>query len=247
MDIKKQLEQIGLGGKKAEVYLAVLQLGKATVMQIAKKARNKRPTTYDILEDLLAQNLVTQTFEGKKRYFVAEDPSNLKQIIAKQEAKIDQLLPELSSLYNLTPHKPKIRYYEGVEGVRQIYEEYLKANQKTIYYFGSVKDEIELLGKEYMKDWVKRRIKQGIKIKAIRFKEKELPIKEFKHGKQYLRDLRFFPFEIKEPFNNIVIFNNKVAITSSRKESYGVIIESAELATSMKYIWQVVWGVSKAK
>ncbi|MBD3359280.1 MAG: hypothetical protein GF365_01045 [Candidatus Buchananbacteria bacterium] len=247
MDIKNQLEELGLGGKKADVYLAVLQLGKASVMQIAKKARIKRPTTYDVLEDLLAKNLVSQTFDGKKRYFVAEDPKNLKLMIQEQENKVDQVLPELESLFNLIPHKPKIRYYEGAEGVKQIYEEYLKSKEKITYYFGSVKDEIELLGKDYMQDWVERRIKKGIKVKAIRLKEREMPIKKFGHGQKFLRDLKFFPLEITEPFNNIVIFDNKVAITSSKKESYGVIIESAELATTLKYIWQVVWEVSKSK
>jgi len=46
---------------------------------------------------------------------------------------------------------------------------------------------------------------------------------------------------------NMDIYDNKVAITSSAKESYGLIIESAELATSLKFIWRVVWNVSKAE
>lgn len=246
MDIKKQLEDLGLGGKKADVYLAVLQLGKASVMQIAKKARIKRPTTYDILEDLLNKNLVSQTFAGKKRYFVAEDPKNLKLMIQEQENKVDQVLPELESLFNLTPHKPKIRYYEGAEGIKQIYEDFLTA-KTTIDYFGSIKDEVSVLGKSYLSDWVKRRIKKGIKVNAIRIKSKEASIKEWQGGKKYLRDLKFFPLDIKENFTNLMIYDNKVAITSSAKESYGLIIESAELATSLKYIWQVVWGVSKSK
>ncbi|MCX6745516.1 MAG: hypothetical protein NTX00_00690 [Candidatus Parcubacteria bacterium] len=247
MEIKQKLEEIGLVGKKADVYLAILQLGKATVVQIAKKAQIKRPTSYDILEDLLAKNLISQSFSGKKRYFAAEPPEALKSLVKKQEEKIDQLLPELTSLYNITPHKPKIRYFEGREGLRQIYEEILKMQTKEQFYFGSIKEMIDVLGQDYLANWVKRRIKAGIVSHAIRIKSKEFPIKEWGAGKEYFRDLRFFPIDIKEDITNLIIFDNKVAIVSALAESYGMIIESKELSTTLKYIWRIVWHASKIK
>ncbi len=247
MEIKQQLEEIGLSGKKADVYLAILQLGKATVVQIAKKAGIKRPTTYDILEDLISKNLITQSFSGKKRYFAAEPPEALKSLLKQQEQKIDRLMPELTSLFNITPHKPKIRYFEGKEGVRQIYEEILKMQTKEQFYFGSIQEMIDVLGQDYMVNWVKRRIKARIISHAIRIKSKEINLKEWGAGKEYLRELRFFPANIKEDITNLIIFDNKVAIVSGLAEGYGVIIESKELTATLKYIWRVVWGVSKTK
>jgi sugar-specific transcriptional regulator TrmB len=247
MEIKQKLEEIGLSGKKADVYLSILQLGKATVVQIAKKAQIKRPTTYDLLEDLIAKNLITQSFSGKKRYFTAESPEALKSLLKKQEERIDQLLPELTSLFNIKPHKPKIRYFEGKEGLRQIYEEILKMETKEQFYFGSTKEMTDVLGREYLEDWVKRRIKANIVSHAIRIKSKEMPIKEWGAGKEFIRYLKFFPTDIKEDITNLIIFDNKVAIVSALAESYGLIIESKELATTLKYIWKIVWATSKAK
>jgi HTH-type transcriptional regulator, sugar sensing transcriptional regulator len=247
MEIKQKLEEIGLSGKKADVYLAILQLDKATVVQIAKKAQIKRPTTYDILEDLINKGLVSQTFAGKKRFFYAEPPEALKSLLKKQEEKVDQLLPELTSLFNITPHKPKIRYFEGREGLRQIYEEILKMEAKEQFYFGSTKEMTDVLGREYLEAWVKRRIKAGIISHAIRIKSKEMPIKEWGAGKEFTRYLKFFPTDIKEDITNLIIFDNKIAIVSALAESYGLIIESKELATTLKYIWKIVWTSSKAK
>lgn len=247
MEIRQKLEEIGLTGKKADVYLAILQLGKTTVVQIAKKAQIKRPTTYDILDDLINKGLVSQTFAGKKRFFNAEPPEALKSLLKKQEEKVDQLLPELTSLFNITPHKPKIRYFEGREGLRQIYEEILKMKTKEQFYIGSIKEMIDVLGEEYLSNWVKRRIKAGIVSHAIRIKSKEMPIKEWGAGKEFIRYLKFFPADIKEDITNLIIFDNKVAIVSALAESYGLIIESKELATTLKYIWQIVWAVSKTK
>lgn len=245
MEIAQKLAKIGLVGKKAEVYLAALQLGKSSVIQIAKKAGIKRPTTYDILEDLIAKSLIMQTFEGKKRLFVAQDPSSLKLMLKRQEDEVDELLPELNSFFNLTAKKPKIRYYEGIEGIRQIYEELLKMESREMFYFGSVKEMVDVVGKEYMDNWIKRRIKAKINSHAIRIKSKEIKAEMWGHGKEYFRDLKYFPTNIQEDIVNLIIFDNKVAIISALKESYGVIIESKELATTLKYIWQVVWQISK--
>ena len=245
MEITKKLEQVGLGGKKAEVYVAILQLGQASVMQIAKKAGIKRPTTYDILDDLIARKLVTQTFKGKKRLFAAADPVNLKLMLQQQAETVATFLPELKSLYNLAAKKPQIRYFEGREGLRQVYEEILKSETKQQYYFGSIKEMVDVLGKEYLEDWVKRRIKAGIVSHAIRLKKKEVDIKEWGGGKSFLRNLRFFPIDIKEDITTLLIFDNKVVIMSGLAEGYGVLIESKELANTIRYIWQIVWQASK--
>ncbi len=245
MEIRQQLEQINLGGKKADVYLALLQLGKASVLQIAKKAGIKRPTTYDILEELKNRQLITQTFQGKRVLFVAENPKALIEQIKKQENKITQLLPELMSIYNTTSQKPKIQYYEGRAGVQQVYEEILKMKDNEYYYFGSIKEMVDIVGQEFLDNWVKRRIQLGKKSHAIRIQSKEKNIKGWGHGKEFNRDLRFFPIDIKEDVVNLLMFDNKIAIISALKESYGIIIESNELSLTFKYFWRVLWANSK--
>ena len=74
METKLTLEQFGLQGRKADVYLAALELGGASVIDISRKANIKRTTVYDILLDLQKDGLVSQTMEGKKRKFIGEDP-----------------------------------------------------------------------------------------------------------------------------------------------------------------------------
>ena len=80
MEIEKVLEQLGLNEKEAKVYLACLQLGKAAVLLIAKKAALKRPNTYLILEALSAKKLISIVIEGKKKYYTAESPTKLLQL-----------------------------------------------------------------------------------------------------------------------------------------------------------------------
>jgi sugar-specific transcriptional regulator TrmB len=240
------LQQLGLNEKEAKVYLAALEFGPTTIIDLAVKSGVKRTTIHEFIEPMIQQGFIIATFSGKRKLYQAAPPESLKQILEKQTQAIKKLLPDLKFLASKAPQAPKIRYYEGVEGIKQIYEDFLTAKE-PIDYFGSVKDEISVLGKQYISDWVKRRLQKGIRVNAIRIKSREIPIKEWQGGETYLRDLRFFPLDIKENFTNLMIYDNKVAITSSAKESYGMIIESQELAISLKYIWRVVWSISKTK
>ena len=75
MNIIDQLEKLGLNGRQAKVYLALLQLGTGTAIDIAKATRFKHPTVYDVLDVLKERALVTETFEGGRKLFSAEDPN----------------------------------------------------------------------------------------------------------------------------------------------------------------------------
>jgi HTH-type transcriptional regulator, sugar sensing transcriptional regulator len=245
MELKQKLESIGLYGKTAEVYLAALQLGKATVLEISKKAGVKRPTTYDILEELIQRHLITQTMKGKRRLFIAEDPNKLQETLNDQAQRINEMMPELLSFYNISEKKPKIVYYDTVEGLRKIYNDYLTVKNSKLYYFGQSQEEVALLGQEFMDDWINRRIKSNVFVYGIRIKSKEIFKKGWESGKRYLREIRFFPANVTGDFVNIVIYGNKVSIVSSKKEQYGIIIESKELSTALLHIFNVVWNVSE--
>jgi HTH-type transcriptional regulator, sugar sensing transcriptional regulator len=245
MRLVDELSALGLGGKKSSVYLALLQLGTATVMDLSKAAGMKRPTVYDVLAELIAMNLVTQSFKGKRRMFAAEPPANLNLIPQRQEGIIQSILPDLKALYDQGPRKPRIRYYEGVEGVKLVSEELLTARNREYFYFGSIKEIVELTGKEYQRDFVRRRIEKKIWSNAIRVREKELPDGFLSSGPQNFRRLRFFPKPIAEDVVSLYVFDNNIVITSAIKENYGMIIESRELAVLMKTLWQYLWAISE--
>jgi sugar-specific transcriptional regulator TrmB len=240
------LQQLGLNEKEARVYLSALEFGPTTILDLAIKSGVKRTTIHEFIEPLIQQGFIVVSFSGKRKLYNAAPPESLELILQKQTEAIKKLLPDLKFLASKSIQKPKIRYYEGAEGIKLVYEDFLTA-KSDINYFGSIQDEVGVVGKQYIADWVKRRIQKNITVNAIRLRHKEIPLKEWGGGKEYLRNLRFFPANTKDSFCNVVIYDNKVAIHSSAKESYGMIIESQELAASLNFIFQIVWGVSKTK
>jgi hypothetical protein len=103
------------------------------------------------------------------------------------------------------------------------------------------------LGKEYLNSWVNRRIKKGYISHTIRIRDKEANNEFSATGKKVGRNVRFFPVIVKESFSQIFIVDQKIMIVSTQAEGYCLVIESAELAQTIKYFWQVIWGVSKTK
>src|SRR6185369_9751717 len=102
-----------------------LMLGPATVQKIADQSGIKRVTTYVILESLNNLGLVSQSTKGKKTYFVAEEPSQLRRLLQKKEQAIkeqqshfDAILPELNQLKTLPTESPNVRFYDTAEGIR---------------------------------------------------------------------------------------------------------------------------------
>ena len=78
------LINIGFSEKEANVYLALLELGKRTVSAIARKAGINRTTTYDVLESLAAKNLITISGKQPLQEYMAESPDKIAIFIEKQ-------------------------------------------------------------------------------------------------------------------------------------------------------------------
>lgn len=245
MDIEDKLKDIGLGPKPASVYMTLLQIGEGSVTEIAALSKIKRTTCYDILEDLLLKRLINKTYRGSRKIFTAKAPETLLDIPRDQEQKILEMLPELKAFYNTSTIKPKLQYYEGIEGIRAVEYQILDSTTEEYYYFGAFSDMIDTLGIEFFKKLVEDRLKRGIWSNALRVKSKETDLKESKGSDDYMRRVRYMPKAIHENTVAVTITDRKVFILSSLRECYALVIESPELVALMRGIWQMLWDVSE--
>ncbi|NTW29880.1 MAG: hypothetical protein HGA33_01205 [Candidatus Moranbacteria bacterium] len=120
-----QLRKLGFSDNEARIYLAALELGESSVQRISQKAKLKRTTAYGIIETLRERGLLKTTKKRKKTLYFAEDPRRLKDLAQEAERTADSILPSLLAITNLIDHKPKILFFEGIEGIKDIYKETL--------------------------------------------------------------------------------------------------------------------------
>ena len=92
MDITEAVATLGLNDKQSAVYIALLQLGKGSAYGIADKSGLKRPTTYVIVEELIAKGLAERIPRARKQQYRAISPEQafgaLEERLALAKAKL---------------------------------------------------------------------------------------------------------------------------------------------------------------
>jgi sugar-specific transcriptional regulator TrmB len=243
MTLETVLEELGLKKNKAKVYLASLELGAASGADIAHRARLPRTTTLEILEFLTSQGLLGYVNEGRTRIYSAEPPEKLRTLLKEKERALQSVLPELRSRVHTRGARPRVQMFDGVEGVKTVFEDTLTTSSKQLDGILSMQDLYKTPGKQYMDDYVKRRIGAGIRLRVIRSQMKEVE-ETWPTSQVEARELRYGPAEYLFPMT-MYFYDRKVGIIGTERESFGMIIESEEFFQTQKNLFELLWDVSR--
>src|SRR3989344_4058604 len=243
----KELQDIGLSEKESRVYLAALELGKTTAEKLATQAKVNRSTTYVQLESLMNMGLMSTYEEGKKTYFAPESPTYLKRILDMKRAEIGarekelvSLMPELTHLFEGAGERPLVRFYMGKEGVSTLRDQILEAKNKNILVLYSFDALAATFSEKEREDYSERRAAKGI-IARIIYNNKNGPFS----GPFGKTDRRHVAENILKVTNDIVIFDDKLAISNLRGTLFGVLIENKQIADSMRSVFEFMWSCIK--
>jgi sugar-specific transcriptional regulator TrmB len=235
MEINEVLEKIGLNEKEASVYLAVLELGTASVMSIAQKAGLKRPTTYLVLDDLQAKGLVGEVPQSKKTLYTAQTPENLLNDLRRKQELVTRALPELLAIHNQKQEKPQVQLFRGTEGLRQVYEKMFSAKQ--VSFFCTLQE----AGKAFPD--VPKRFKQLAQEKKIVMREIVTQSSvDIAHARwvENAYEIRTIPKE-SEFLTDNALFDDSVAFLSFEPYPFVVLITSKGIVTSLKTLFELAW------
>ena len=239
------LEMLGLSEEEAKIYLAVLELGGSYVSAIAKKAGVHRVSCYHTLGNLVKKGVLSSFTKNNIKYFSVDSPKILVNQIEERLHLAHKLLPELLSITNSLAYKPKIQYYEGLQGIKNIFEDTLKAKEELLGYT-NLAELPDVVTEEYLKDYAARKIQRGFKTRMLS------PIS--KNALKYLKTYYpkdFDPNLVEILFINpkefmfeyeINIYGNRVSLVSLNKEELmGMIIESPLYAKTQRAIFNLAW------
>jgi len=243
MSIESVLKDLGLPKNKGVVYLATLESGPASAADIGKRAGLPRTTTHEILQQLVGLGLVSFVTKIRTRLYTAEPPAKLKTLIKEKERRLEKILPELNLLTNLVGDKPHVKFYEGVEGVKAVFEDTLTVKNKLLRGILSMRDLYEMPGKKYMDDYVERRIDAGIKLEVIRSAAKEVE-ETWPFSAQENRKLHYAPDGMVFPMT-VYLYDNKVGFIGTQKENFGMIIESEDFYRTQINFFEILWQVTR--
>ncbi|MBI4599483.1 hypothetical protein HY732_01010 [Candidatus Uhrbacteria bacterium] len=249
MDILSTIAKIGLEEKQALVYTKALELGEASMTELARHAHLKRPTCYLAVEQLLFLGLLSQAQKGKRNIYSAVHPRRLLELSRFRARQIQELLPELVALYNAPKEKPRIQVLEGLEGIKALYRElYDSLNNKEealwITRIGALRE----CAPEALEEF--KRMIRSLSNPLIR----EL-IYGDDEGRRWAEDMkclqgknhhiRMLPTIFEFGFSDNLIFGDKLVIFSFKKEAFVTTIESGEVTKTYRALFEWAWKQGK--
>ena len=135
-----------------------------------------------MLDVLKERALVTETFEGGRKLFSAEDPNRLRLAEDERRRTLEGLLPDLQALYRGGSRRPRVRVYVGPEGMEAVDEELLAVKSGEYFYFGGVREMIQNSSEEHLSDYYRKRLERGIWSNAIRIRGEEDDLDYMQNG-----------------------------------------------------------------
>lgn len=244
MNIIESLKNIGLNEKEAKVYVALLQFGRASAHTVAKHSGLKTPITYVILDELASRGIARKAPRGKVLQYSAIDP---KELFERAQSRIRSALASLPELEALAQGKKKnkvqVSYYEGLDGLREMYRKFLKETAGESYVgFGSqpegvAPDVIEFYNGELQE----LTLKAGVERLGIMPDHPALRDFTDLVGQEHFHTfLKTLPLDKYNSSITIEISNNLTLLSSLRYQQ-GIVIDNRDIADTMRSIFKLIW------
>jgi len=248
--LAKTLMEFGLNEKEAAIYIALLQLEIAPVQEIAQKTEINRSTVYVVLESLIKKGLVSISGDKSVQQYVATSPEillNTAENVANKQSqilkKIEKILPELKALHKDTKQKPKVRVFEGKEGLISAFEDTLTAKEKFMRVTSSPGNLAGIIG-DYLPTYMQKRYERKIRMNGIHPDNKYNRSLSKYVSRKLDNPLLVPPEKYKIPAD-LSIYDDKIGYMSAENGGIGVIIESKEIADVMKSVFDLAWQEAK--
>lgn len=249
MSLESTLIKFGLSEKAIKVYLACLQLGTATMTEIARIAKLKRPTTYLVVDDLILKGFLVSIKKGPKKYYYPEPPIRLMQLLHYRVKEMEETLPELEAIYNEQKAKPKIKVYEGKEAVNNIYDEmytYLGKKEEALF-FTAIGD-LQLHFPEALNNFFRQlKQKRDYHIRELNVRDEQALqyLKKIKPIQGPNHHIRLLSPSLRFSNTDNLIFGNKLIIFSIKENVFAIVIEDHNIANAFRSLFNAAWEMSK--
>ncbi|MBN2094224.1 MAG: BlaI/MecI/CopY family transcriptional regulator [Candidatus Zambryskibacteria bacterium] len=247
--LEKYLQNIGLTDKEATVYLSLVQVDNASVLDLSKKTKLKRPTVYVVLNSLAKKGLVSENTVGKKTHYQAEPPERLETFVERQKLVLDEnskrlkdIIPQIKGLERGSGERPIVKYYDGKEGivsaVNGIFENDTETDEPIyLIYPRDLLD--KLFPPEERNQYKNKRLQRKVKSKVLySYENGEIPSDDM--GERIKIDGKKYPITC-----DIAIYKDSVRISVLNKRFSSIYIKSDDVAETLRSLFRLIFDKLK--
>lgn len=239
MPLTDQLSSLGLNHSEITVYLFLLENGISTPPIVSQGTKIARTNCYHILNELKNRDLIAEQKLGKRKVYLAHDPESLLRGLERKREIVSQILPDLRGLFTTQKNKPKIRFFDGIDQIKEIYQ--MSLTSKEILGFTSMDKFLEFsgdFGESYMRQAGEREIVFKDVLSASSRNQGAEKIKNILGG---YYDYRILSAEYKQFPTDMLIWDDNIALLTLNEPVFGTILNSKTLSNTFKIIHDVMW------
>ena len=224
--------------------------GPISATRIAEELSLPRATVYLDLATLQKENFIIATGRSHGQKYLASEFESLPAAVKRREKKFQALedvaemaKSEMQGLFSASSsYLPSFSFFRGIDGVERVLDLTLTAKEKKVCGLVPSGDFFGGLNQQFLKANLAERVKRGIRVYNVWSGAKKIP--EFLHSHtEQLRELRIAPvgFDLKSA---IFVFDSTVIVITSIQERLAIVINSRDLAESMRLLFKLAWEKS---
>ena len=251
-----QLQKFGLTKTQSTVLDHLLEFSDLKASEIAKVVHHPRGVVYKATEELLALGLVEkiEKEKGVTRYRAAH-PRNLEQILDGKERELrenkklfEEVLPNLSSSYNLTQNRPGVKFYEGAEGMEKILDDTLSSQTEILLFINTNSLTEEEQFREINAEYKRKRKFKGLTKRIIRVgKKPELTFGTSDDKYDAITEIRYLEKSPSVFKSSVQIYAGKISYQIIEGNNIiSILVEDKNIYEMNKAWFETLWEIAVA-
>lgn len=261
-DIIVKLQSLGISGREAEAYLALLQKNEMTAPEVAKLTTVSRTKIYEILQNLVKKGLCNERYRDGMKVFSCIEPSiALQNILRSDEIELarkkklaEDFQDRLMELFakKVTTNDP-LDFIEVISDIGQLRERWVRIQENTKKeligftkppYVISFEDTLEYQEEPAANKVVLRGIYEYSHVKSE--EEKEILIKgveSYEKLGEEVRVINELPMKlvISDEMVTMFVLENRVSLKMGLT---AMIVTHPDFAKMMKFVFTTYWDLS---
>jgi len=234
------LKGLGLSDKLSKIYLAALEHGESSVSFLAEKSGVKRTTIYEFIDELVDDGFLFKIQSGKKTLYGATSPRQMLKLKRRAIERLEEEINHLEARRYAAFDIPKVKFYYGSAGFKNIWEEILENTKKEyrIITNGSVFE--KYVTSDYLFDEIiQKRIAKGIHSKQL-IVNSDFAKRIIRRDTEENRSTKILPPDTQVEFVEVVT-DSLVAFMSDPEHNVLFVVESKTFAHFRRQMFDVTW------
>lgn len=239
------LSAAALTPTEAKCYIALLERQEWKPADLAKSVHETRTNVYKVLDKLVEYKLAERFDKAKKLHYRAANPTRLVELAQEQrklreqaERQLELQTHSLTATYIKNNERPGIRYFQGEEEIGKIFQEVAGSKEEVLSVHSLAG--IDFYGFKAMHNLRMLAPNAGVKRRSLT-QDSELATRDWRITDPAVLLTR--TWLKKDDYTSPVewiTFEDKLCLISYGSEALGIVIESRQIATAFKQLFNLL-------